>query len=258
MTTAAIRTENLAIGYPKYRIAEGITISLQPGSVTAMLGENGAGKSTLIKTITGELKPLSGEVILCGTPLKDYFASALARCISLVTTDKIQAGALKVHELVSLGRQPYTGFFGRLTQNDKDIVKRAIADVGITHKADSYVAELSDGEKQKALIARAIAQQTRIILLDEPFSFLDVASRVEILALLIKSARANGTTILFSSHDVAQALRMADDILMFTPEKKIIHASPERLVKTGEISRLFQDRDVIFDAAQNDFITENI
>lgn len=255
MPMASLQTNDLTIGYKDTVIASGLDITLFPGKVTAMLGENGAGKSTLIKTLTGEIKPLGGSIEICGKPLESYTPASLAKTIAIVTTGDIQAGGLRVKELVGLGRQPHTDFFGRLSAYDKRIVEEAMQSVGISHKADSYVATLSDGERQKALIARAIAQQTPLILLDEPFSFLDVASRVEILSLLIGSARENGTTILFSSHDVAQALRMADDILLFTPESGVTQASPLQLISSGRIKDLFPDRDVIFDSTQNDFVS---
>lgn len=255
MRQPAISTRRLSIGYGRKVIASGLDITLMPGEVTAMLGENGAGKSTLIKTICGEIPPIAGEIEICGRALKDYSARQLARTIALVTTDRIQAGGLTVEELVGLGRQPHTGFFGRLSDTDLEIVRSAMHHVGIAHKAPDFVATLSDGERQKALIARAIAQQTPIIILDEPFSFLDVASRVEILSLLIDSAKANDTAILFSSHDVAQALRMADKILLFTPEKGIISDSPRHLIDSHRIEALFENRNVAFDPSQNDFVS---
>lgn len=218
------------------------------------MGQNGAGKSTLIKTITGEIPPLKGEIRIEGKSLHDYTRKQLARKIALVTTDPVQAGGLTVRELVGLGRQPHTGFFGRLSDDDNNAVADAMRQVGISHKADDYIANLSDGERQKALIARALAQDTDIIILDEPFSFLDVASRVEILALLIDSARKKKISILFSSHDVAQALRMADKIILFSNDR-IITESPEKLIKSGEINNLFTDRNVTFDPIQNDFIS---
>ncbi|MCM1290348.1 MAG: ABC transporter ATP-binding protein [Prevotella sp.] len=250
----AIKTSRLIIGYGKRPVAESIDVQLFEGSVTAMLGENGAGKSTLIKTLTGEIPMLSGCVEIFGKELKHFTRKELAQTISLVTTDFVQSGALTVRELVSLGRQPHTGFFGRLSEYDRKEVQQAMNLVGIEHKENSQVSSLSDGERQKSMIARAIAQDTPIVILDEPFSFLDVASRVEILSLLINLAREKNTTILFSSHDVSQAIRMADNIMLFS-EEGVRTASAADMVTNGKISKMFVGRNVIFDPVQNDFVS---
>ncbi len=257
MRTPILETHNLAIGYTDRTLASDLNISLFPGEVVAMLGENGAGKSTLIKTISGEISPKNGYVEIDGRRINEYSRKEFAKKIALVTTDPIQAGGLTVKELVALGRQPHTGFFGRLSESDNSAVDKAMTQVGILHKAHDFVANLSDGERQKALIARAIAQDTPIIILDEPFSFLDVASRVEILSLLIESAHNNNTSILFSSHDVAQALRMTDKTILFSNNNKIIMESPDELKSSGEIRNLFTNRNVHFDPIQNDFVSNN-
>lgn len=253
--TVTITTRDLSIGYPSHTVAKDIDITLRGGEVTAMLGENGAGKSTLIRTLIGDLPPLDGKIELLGRPLASYSRRQMATIASLVTTESVDAFRITVNELVALGRHPHTGIFGRLCKNDRDAVADAIYSVGIQHKAESTLDRLSDGERQKAMIARAIAQDTPIILLDEPFSFLDVASRIEILDLLKELAERRGTTVLFSTHDVSQAIRMADNIILFTPANGITQASPEELIADGKISTLFPGRSVVFDSAQNDFIS---
>lgn len=250
-----LATRDLSIGYPTRVVAREINLNLRGGEVTAMLGENGAGKSTLIRTLIGELSPLSGEIELLGKPLASYSRRRMATTVSLVTTESIDAFRITVNELVALGRQPHTGIFGRLSAKDRESVADALVKVGIRHKASETIDRLSDGERQKAMIARAIAQDTPIILLDEPFSFLDVASRVEILDLLKEISRARNTTILFSTHDVSQALRMADNILLFTPGGAISQARPAEFVANGQISSLFPGRNVVFDPSQSDFIS---
>lgn len=257
MNNPAIECRNLAIGYRKHRVAEGISLALYPATVTALLGPNGVGKSTLIKTLTGELRPLEGEVKIFGKPIEDYSGRELSRLLAIVTTDSVLAGGLRLRELVELGRQPHTGFLGILSAADRESVERAMKAVGICHKAADYVAELSDGERQKAMIAKALAQDTPIIVLDEPFSFLDVASRVEILALLNQIARKGGKCILYSSHDVSQAIRMTPDLILFAPSGSIISGSSERLIEQGSINKLFDNRNVVFSQRENDFVYYN-
>jgi len=145
-------------------------LSLCGGQLVSMLGANGAGKSTLLRTIAGTQRPLQGDVLVDGKSLKSMSRKELAKMVSVVSTDRTQAGGLTVEELVGLGRQPHTGFLGRLDSSDREIVAEAMEAVGISHKAEKFVAELSDGERQKAMIARAVAQQTPVILLDERFS----------------------------------------------------------------------------------------
>lgn len=245
---------NLTIGYRRRPIVEGLNFAMCAGELTALIGRNGVGKSTLLRTITGELPPISGEVLLEGRRLGEWPRRQLASKIAIVTTEPLQVGALTVRELVALGRDPHTGFSGRLNDDDKRIVAQAMQAVGINYKSDDFVACLSDGERQKALIARALAQDTPIIILDEPFSFLDVSARIDILRTLGRLCREQGKSILYSSHDVAQALRMAENVWMFTPDRRFIAGSPESLISSGDINRLFDTEGVRFDAAQNDFI----
>lgn len=257
---AAISAENLEIGYKKRSIAFGLNLSLKRGEVTALLGKNGVGKSTLIKTLTGLLAPLAGKVEINGQDIGSLRKNELATQMALVTTEPQLVGGLTVREVVSLGRQPYTGMFGHLNSNDREIVHKAMVDAGILHKEDSYIAELSDGERQKAMIARALAQTSSIIIMDEPFSFLDVEGKIELLTLLKKIADRNHSAILFSTHDISQALRMADKIWMFATNekegKRIIDKTPLDLIASGDVNKLFNTESIIFDTVQNDFIAK--
>ena len=255
----AIKTEGLSIGYKKKVVASDLDLSLRKGMVTALLGKNGVGKSTLLKTMTGMLPPLGGTVRVKGRDIRDYRRRELAKTMALVSTDPGLAGALTVREVVSLGRQPFTGVFDRLDASDVDIVEGALRAAGITHKADSFIGTLSDGERQKAMIARALAQNSEIIIMDEPFSFLDVEGKIELLSLMKKIAGENESAILFSTHDVSQALRMTDRIWMFADKadsKIIIDKTPEELVASGDINLLFKSENIEFDSVQNDFIAK--
>ena len=232
-----LTTHNLTIGYRHGGNAEalmsGIDVSLRRGRLTALLGSNGIGKSTLLRTISGIQPALEGEVRIDGRSIDTVRRSEMSKLLSIVFTDRTMAGGLTVRELVSLGRQPHTGFLGRLDAHDKEVVEHAVADVGVLHKIDSYVAELSDGERQKVMIAKALAQETPLIVLDEPTAFLDVASRIETLRLLSTLARNSGKAILLSTHDVAPTLLLADELWIIGKERKMQCGCTEDLVLAG-------------------------
>ncbi len=249
-TTPVIQAHGLAVGYRRRAILKHLDFLLMPGQIVALVGKNGVGKSTLIRTLTCELPPIAGQVTLAGKPLPSWTRRQLASMVAVVTTDPLQVGALTVRELVSLGRDPHTGPLGRLGDEDKAAVDMAMQQVGIDYKRDEYVACLSDGERQKALIARALAQDTPVIILDEPFSFLDVSARIEILRLVTDLCH-----ILFSSHDIAQALRMTDMIWMLTPDRRFVTGTPQEIISSGDIDRLFDTPGIAFDPTQNDFIS---
>ena len=252
--SSPLYTENLVIGYGGVPLCSCRDLLLDRGRVIALLGKNGTGKSTLIRTLTGDLHPVSGHVLLEGRELHQYTVRERAKMIALVSTSTGMSGGLTVEELVGLGRHPHIGWMGRLSDSDRHIVSNAMEDVGISFKKDSFVADLSDGERQKALIARAIAQQCPVIVMDEPFSYLDVSARIEILSLLKKIAREREAAILFSTHDVAQALRMADYIWMYYPDRRMVCGSPSEIVRNGEINCLFDNHSVVFSPEKDDFI----
>lgn len=206
-----MRTEKLTVGYGSRAVLSDLNLRLKPRCVTALFGANGSGKSTLLRTLTGQQQALSGEVYLNDRPINSMSAPELARNLSLVLTERTGGGGLRVKEMVAIGRHPYTGFMGRLSDVDRIIVDSAIKSVGLISKADEFVANLSDGERQKAMIARAVAQDTQVIVLDEPTSFLDVSARFEIMELLAGIA-ARGKSILLSTHDIASALSVTDSV----------------------------------------------
>lgn len=245
-----LRAENLRIGYllgkKEIKVCDGMNFELKRGELVALLGPNGAGKSTLLRTLSSSLQPLSGNVFYSGRLLKNISQRDLSRKISVVLTDHTQAGGLTVSELVSLGRQPYTGFFGRLKARDLRLVDEAINSVGLSFKSNSYMAELSDGERQKAMIAKALVQETEVLLLDEPAAFLDVASKLELMALLRQIAVERNCAVLFSSHDVEQALTLSDKLWLMSRDG-LLCGGTEDMVLQGHLSDLFRSDNVRFD-----------
>lgn len=236
-----IRIEGLSIGYRGKHsvkvVAEGISDSIRSGELTCLLGENGAGKSTLLRTLSGFLPPLAGDISLLGKPLASYRERELATVVGVVLTEKNNLQNMTVAELVGMGRSPYTGFWGRLSAADRRKVDDSLSLVGIAPLRDRMVQTLSDGERQKVMIAKALAQETPIIFLDEPTAFLDYPSKVEILHLLHRLSRDMGKTIFLSTHDLELALRVADRVWLMTKQSGVKTGSPENLIVDRETGR---------------------
>lgn len=248
----AIETHALSIGYvlkggKRKVIHESLDLRLRPGEVTCLLGLNGAGKSTLLRTLCGFQPPLSGEIRWMGRPLSAYSQSDFSLTVGVVLTEKTNAGGITVYDLVSLGRHPYTGFFGRLKEHDRRIVQQALESAGIAHKARAYVSELSDGERQKAMIAKALAQQCPVILLDEPTAFLDVTSRIETMVLLHKLAVEQNKAILLSTHDLDLAIQMGDRLWLQEKGRPMACGTPEDLIMSGAFESFFEKEGIVFD-----------
>lgn len=203
---------HISIGYPHKVIAQNISAQLSEASLTALVGVNGAGKSTLLRTLTGVQRALEGEVKLNGRPLETYSRGERARLISVVLTQRVEAGQLYAEEVVELGRLPYTGLTGNLSQTDRDVVHQAIALAGVEHFRHRRINSLSDGERQRVMLAKALAQETPFILMDEPTAFLDYPSRTETFMLLRKLAHEEQKSILLSTHDLDLALKCCDQI----------------------------------------------
>ncbi|MDE5554869.1 MAG: ABC transporter ATP-binding protein [Muribaculaceae bacterium] len=255
-----LTTDNLTIGYqarkhsePK-RVLSNLNLTLPRASLTLLIGANGSGKSTLLRTLSGAQPAITGSVSINGRAIAQLSLRERAKLLALVYTDRTGGGGLTVRELVALGRQPYTGFIGRLSTEDKAAVDTALHAVGIAHKADSYTATLSDGERQKAMIARALAQQTPLIILDEPTAFLDIASRLEVMQLLAQLVRRENKTILLSTHDLASAISVADRLWVVDAIKRtIIEGFTQALIADGTMDRVFPNRPVRYNPALNDF-----
>jgi iron complex transport system ATP-binding protein len=252
-----LELRDLAIGYRRRRhgdrvVARHLGLDLAPGTFTCLLGPNGAGKSTLIRTITGLQAALSGEVLLDGRPLASYRPRDLARRLSLVLTERAAVGTLPVWSLVAMGRHPFTGWSGRLRRSDETAVGAALEATGMAALAWRPMSELSDGERQKAMIARALAQEPGIMILDEATAHLDLPRRVELMDLLRRLARDRGCAILLSSHDLDLSLRSADRLWLISAGQ-IREGIPEDLILSGGFAAAFQDDRLAFDPWQGAF-----
>lgn len=238
-------------------ITKGINAELYPSELTCLLGPNGAGKSTLLKTLSAFLPPISGDIIIDGRRLDNYNESRLARTISVVLTERISLNNMSVYELVGMGRSPYTGFWGRISQTDRRIVETAIDMVGIGGLRHRQMQTLSDGERQKVMIAKSLAQETPIVFLDEPTAFLDYPSKVEIMQLLLRLAREKNKTVFLSTHDLELALQIADKIWLVDKEHGLRIGTPEDLSLDGEMGRFFEREGVVFDLESGLFRIDN-
>ncbi|NIR62904.1 MAG: ATP-binding cassette domain-containing protein [Aliifodinibius sp.] len=259
-----ISTSDLDIGFPAQGsrksptvVASDINVALQGGQVVCLLGPNGSGKSTLIRTLANLHAPLDGEVFLNGKRLTHFAVKEIAQKISTVLTDRITIGNISVYELVAFGRSPYTGWFGSLNKKDEEIVEWAIASAGIEQFVDRDVLHLSDGERQKVMIARALAQDTSAVLLDEPTAHLDLPNRVEIIRLLRKLAHDTQKGILLSTHELDLALKAADTLWLIHRDGKVITGTPEDLVLDGTFESVFEKDSFDFDRSTGSFTLHN-
>lgn len=258
MMNATLHTSDLSIGYKLSggavnMLHQHVNLQLHTGEVICLLGPNGSGKSTLIRTLAGFQKPLYGKVFFDNDDLSTLPAAQLAHRVSVVLTGQVDIANTNVFSMVAYGRTPYTGFLGRLQTKDRMIVDRALEQVGINNLAQRKFDELSDGEKQKVMIAKSLAQQTPLIFLDEPTAFLDFPARVEILKLLRQAARNSGKAILLSTHDLNLAIRFADSIWMMGKDKPIATGTPEDMVLQGQFGNYFNNPQVTFDKLSGTF-----
>ena len=250
-TGETIELRNLSIGYQTKHgiktVATGIDGTIKSGELTCLLGANGVGKSTLLKTLSSFQPKTGGEILLEGRELSEYSDKQLSRLIGVVLTEKPDVRNMTVRELVSLGRSPYTGFWGTYSKDDLQVVDEAIAMVGIEPLKKRMVHTLSDGERQKVMIAKALAQQTPVIYLDEPTAFLDYPSKVEVLQLLCRISREADKVIFLSTHDVELALQRADTIWLMTQGEAVAIGSPKALAEQGALGRFIEREGIVFD-----------
>jgi iron complex transport system ATP-binding protein len=252
-----LKTTNLSVGYPSKTenriIADKINVDLKKGKLTCLLGKNGVGKSTLLRTLSKMQPRLGGSVELENRNIDDYARNDLAKKISLVLTERIPTSNLTVFELIALGRQPYTNWIGKLNQEDRQQIHLAIEQSHLKSLVDQRCDELSDGQLQRAMICRALAQNTDIIILDEPTAHLDIQHKIETFKLLSNIARKLNRSILISTHEIQLATQMADELWLMT-NNKIITGEPKVLIDSDKINLLFDSNSIIFDKESNQFI----
>lgn len=251
-----LKTDGISIGYHTAKqencIASGINLSLEKGKLIALIGSNGIGKSTLLRTLTAIQKPLFGSIMMNGKALDQINPLVLAQQMSLVLTEKLPPSNLTVYELIALGRQPYTNWIGKLSELDKAKINEAIALTQVENLLHKRHYEISDGQLQIVLIARALAQDTALIILDEPATHLDLMHKVSLFRLLKKLTQETQKCILFSTHDIDMAIQLSDELIVMTPEK-CIQGEPKTLIEAGVFSDLFQDEHIVFDSIKRTF-----
>jgi iron complex transport system ATP-binding protein len=255
-----LQASKISIGYTSKKvkniIASNIDLSLEKGKLIALIGANGIGKSTLLRTIIGIQKPLSGTVLLNEKNIHEWDALTLAQNLSVVLTEKLPPSNLTVWELIALGRQPYTNWIGTLTDNDIAKINEAIELTQISHLTQKRHYEISDGQLQIVLIARALAQDTPLIILDEPTTHLDLLHKVVLFKLLKKLTQETGKCILFSTHDIDMAIQLSDEMIIMTPENTI-QDQPCNLIMKGSFNTLFKDEHIVFDSEKGKFVISN-
>lgn len=254
-----LEAHGLSVGYGGRRrtvVLSGVDAALQRGQCAALLGPNGSGKSTLLRTLAGLQRPLGGSVLLDGAPLARLTPGEIARTLSVVLTDAIDAAQLTAWDVVALGRAPHAGFSGRLSEADREIVRRALLSASAAALAARPLQDLSDGERQRVMIARALAQEPSVILLDEPTAFLDLEARAEVAQLLRGLTRGDAGEargVLITTHDFDLAMQVADRLWLIRRNGSLAVGAPEELAASGELAALFSHSAVRFDAAARRF-----
>ncbi|MCD7829528.1 MAG: ABC transporter ATP-binding protein, partial [Clostridiales bacterium] len=233
-------TENLSVGYHGNILIHGINITLQKGQILTLIGPNGAGKSTILKSITRQLRSISGSVYVQGRAVHRWSARELASHLAVVLTDRVDPELMTCRELVALGRYPHTNAVGKLTAEDRRKVDEALALVGGEELAEQEFSTLSDGQKQRMLLARAICQDTEIIVLDEPTAYLDIRYKVELLDVLRRLAREKGTTILLSLHEIDLAYKVSDQLVCVKGDTISRYGPPEEVL-AGDAAQWLYD-----------------
>ncbi len=256
-----LETHNLTIGYTGRPLLSNLNLSLKKGEMVCLVGPNGTGKSTLIKTLTNMLAPLEGTVKINISPtnknINEINVKELAMHISIVLTDKLPSSNFSVHEIVALGRIPHTNWLGNLSKKDEIIIDEALKITNLTAYKYRKVDSLSDGEKQRVMFAKALAQDTDIIILDEPTAHLDVVYRAELLSLLKNLAKETQKAILISTHELEMAIQSADHIWLINNNKQLISKAPEDLILANVFSETFQGAQVFFDENNGSFKIKN-
>jgi iron complex transport system ATP-binding protein len=259
INTPILTTSNLSVGYSSNKevktIASNINLRLKKGELIALVGANGIGKSTLLRTLIGIQPPLSGNVILNSKNISEFDSVSLAQNLSIVLTEKLPPNNLTVFEIIALGRQPYTNWLGNLSDNDISKINEAMELTQITSFAYKKHYEISDGQLQNVLVARALAQDTPLIILDEPTTHLDLLHKVSLFKLLKKLAKETNKCILFSTHDIDMAIQISDEMIIMTNEN-VAQDQPCNFISKGDFNTLFKDEHIVFDSEKGKFVVQ--
>jgi iron complex transport system ATP-binding protein len=255
--TPVLRTRDLAVGYRTRRtrraVLERVSLSVRSGELVCLLGPNGIGKSTLLRTLARMQPALWGAIEVGGVSLTSLSAADLARRLGVVLTERVFVETLTARRIVEFGRYPHSGWLGRLSDDDREAVDWAIDAVGARHLAARDFSRLSDGERQRVMVARALAQQPLLLILDEPTAFLDVPSRVELMGLLRRLTREGPLGVVVSTHDLELALRTADVVWLVIPGGELVTGAPEDVILSGGIAQAFEGRQIRFHAEERNF-----
>lgn len=253
----ALQTEGLKVGYGKKIVVDTIDISGFKGQVLCLLGPNGAGKSTILRTLSGLLEPIAGVVYVNDQELKDKKKKQLAKELAIVLTKKFTGGLMKVYDVVAMGRYPHTDRFGSLEEHDHKLIQEALKTVNADYLSDRYYEELSDGEKQKVMVARALVQEPEVMVLDEPTTHLDIRHRLELIDLLKNLSREKNMTIIVALHEIDLALKSCDKVLLIKNNQIIGYGTPEDVVNEDVICDLYDIKNANFNNLLGSIELEN-
>lgn len=253
-----LEIKNLNIGYGERVLAKDVTFELKQGEILSVLGPNGVGKSTLLKTILLLTKPMEdkGDIILEGKNIKEYKDSERAKIISALLTEHFPTGNFYVKEVVEAGRYPFTGYFGRLLEQDEKIVDRISKELDIQNFFDKHFSTLSDGQKQRVLLARALCQNPRLLILDEPFSYLDINFRLKISQYLKEKAKTDNYSIILTIQEPSEAFYISDKVLMLFDDEHSEFGEKEKMLTEEKLRLLYDVKDFSFNEVSKDFFIE--
>lgn len=252
MENVYLKLDNVTVGFGSTEIVSEITLEVKKGEILTLIGPNGAGKSTILKTVTKNLKPIKGSIFLDGSDLVTMNNREKAQKMSVVLTERIRPELMTCREVVALGRYPYTNFFGRLTPEDEKIVEESLALVNALDMAEQTFDRISDGQRQRILLAKAICQEPEIIILDEPTSFLDIKHKMELLFLLKELTRKKGTTILMSLHEIELAAKISDRLVCVRDNKILRIGTGKEIFTKDCITEVYDISDVTYDLLYGD------
>ncbi len=257
MQKTILQTSKLSIGYRSHAVASAVEINLKTSQLTALVGINGAGKSTLLRTISGLQPKLSGEILIDGCNVETISRRGIAKKLSIVLTEKLPESNLTVFELVATARQPYTNWIGTMSDDDTEIINTALKLTQTLELSQKKVGEISDGQLQKVMVARALAQDTPVIILDEPTTHLDIQHKISLLKLLRTLAHDHQKCILFSTHDIELAIQVSDTMIVMNSQTSE-QDTPQNLLSRETFSHLFNDDEIAFDSQQVKFLFKGL